>query len=88
MDNEKLQRGNELVEAIKEVKEFLFVRSPSTGNKVDLCRFQIRIQYNVPFSAAVKSATINADRIPDAFIQLFTNIEEQLAEYEKEFAEL
>ena len=85
MDNEKLQRGNELVEIIKEIKEFLAVFPDDSR---DNCECQVRVLYNVPFKAEVKSSTIIADRIPKAFFNLKAHVEEQLARYEKEFQEL
>ncbi len=85
MDNEKLQRGNELVEIIKEIKDFLSV-FPDDSSHFGQC--QIRVLYNVPLSAEVKSSTIIADLIPRAFFNLRAHTKEALARYEKEFEEL
>lgn len=84
MDNEKLQRGNELVEAIKEVKEFLKA-FPESSKSFSDC--QIRVLYN--FSPKTeRKATIIADRIPRAFYNLIVNTRAELERYEKEFEEL
>ena len=85
MDNEKLQRANELVEAIKEIEDFLEA-FPATSE--DIYRCQITIQYNAPFSAAIIRKTIIADRIPDAFLNLRASARVQLARYKEEFEEL
>lgn len=85
MDNEKLQRGNELAEAIKEIEGFLEA-FPTTSE--DIYRCQVTVQYNAPFSATVIRKTIIADRIPIAFDNLITDIRDELARYEKEFEEL
>ena len=85
MDKEKLQRGNELVEIIKEIKEFLSV-FPDDSSHFGDC--QIRVLYNVPCKAEVKSATIIADRIPAAFKNLRASAMGQLKQYVKEFEEL
>ncbi len=85
MDNEKLQRGNELAEAIAEVEGFLEA-FPATSE--DKYRCQITIQYNALFSANVIKKTINADRLPDAYRKLKASAMEQLAQYKKEFEEL
>lgn len=85
MDKEKLQRGNELVEIIKEIKEFLSV-FPDDSSHFGQC--QIRVLYNVPCKAEMKSATIIADLIPRAFFNLIVNTRAELERYEKEFEEL
>ena len=84
MDNEKLQRGNELVEAINEIKKFLEA-FPKDSSQIKRC--QIRVLYNFSPNRE-KSATIIADRIPVAFDNLITDIRDELARYEKEFEEL
>ena len=85
MDKEKLQRGNELVEIIKEIKEFLAVFPDDSSHFMDC---QIRVLYNVPCRAEVKSATIIADRIPTAFAALQTVAKRELEKYKLEFEEL
>ena len=85
MDKEKLQRGNELVEIIKEITEFLSV-FPDDSSHFGQC--QIRVLYNVPCKAEMKSATIIADLIPRAFFNLIVNTRAELERYEKEFEEL
>ena len=85
MDKEKLQRGNELIEIIKEIKEFLAV-FPEDSRDNSVC--QIRVLYNVPCKAEVKSSTIIADRIPAAFQNLRASAMVQLTQYEKEFEKL
>lgn len=85
MDKEKLQRCNELVEAIKEVEDFLEA-FPATSE--DNYRCQITVQYNAPFSATVIRKTIIADRIPAAFQNLRASAMVQLTQYKKEFEEL
>ena len=85
MDKEKLQRCNELVEAIKEVEDFLEA-FPTTGE--DIYRCQVTVQYNATFSATVIRKTIIADRIPDAFTALQNVAMSELEKYEQEFEEL
>ncbi len=85
MDNEKLQRGNELVEAIKEIEGFLEA-FPTTSE--DIYRCQVTVQYNAPFSATVIRKTIIADRIPIAFAALQTVTKRELEKYKLEFEEL
>lgn len=84
MDNEKLQRANELVEAIKEIEEFLKA-FPNDSKEISKC--QIRVLYN--FSPRTeKIATIVADRIPAAFQNLRASAMVQLTQYKKEFEKL
>lgn len=85
MNNEKLNRGNELVEIIKEIEQILDVFPLKSE---DNYRCQIKITYNVPYSTIVNSATISADRIPAAFKNLQAMVKEELVNYEKEFDEL
>lgn len=85
MDNEKLQRANELVEIIKEIKEFLSVFPDDSSH---FGTYQIKVLYNVPCKAEMKSATIIADIIPRAFFNLIVNTRAELERYEKEFEEL
>jgi len=85
MNNEKLNRGNALVEIIKEIEQFLDVFPLKSE---DNYRCQIEITYNVPYSTIVESATIKADRIPAAFKKLQAMVKEELVNYEKEFDEL
>ncbi len=84
MDNEKLQRGNELVEAINEIKKFLEA-FPKDSSEIKRC--QIRVLYNFSPNRE-KSATIIADRIPAAFQNLRASAMVQLTQYEKEFEKL
>lgn len=85
MDKEKLQRGNELVEAIKEVEDFLEA-FPATSE--EFYHYKITLQFDKPFSVEVIRKTIIADRIPDAIRNLRASAMEQLAQYKKEFEEL
>ena len=84
MDKEKLQRGNELVEAIKEVKEFLKA-FPEDSCEIERC--QIRVLYNFSPNKE-KSATILASFIPAAFLNLRAMAKAELERYEMEFEEL
>lgn len=84
MDNEKLQRANELVEAIKEIEKFLKA-FPNDSKEISKC--QIRVLYN--FSPKTeRKATIIADRIPIAFASLQKVAERELEKYKQEFEEL
>ena len=85
MDNEKLQRGNELAEIIKNIKDFLEV-FPSDISSVNNC--QIKITYNVILNANPREKTIWAGDIPTTFWKIKEFAEQELSKYEKEFEEL
>ena len=85
MDNEKLQRGNELAEIIKNIKGFLEV-FPSDISCVKDC--QIKITYNVILSAKPRERTIWAGDIPTTFWKIEEFAKQELSQYEKEFEEL
>ncbi len=85
MDNEKLQRGNELAEIIKNIKDFLEV-FPSDISSVNNC--QIKITYNVILNANPREKTIWAGDIPTTFWKIKEFAEQELSQYEKEFEEL
>lgn len=85
MDNEKLQRGNELAEIIKNIKDFLEV-FPSDISSVKGC--QIKITYNVILNAQTRERTIWAGDIPTTFWKIKEFAKQELRQYEKEFEEL
>lgn len=85
MDNEKLQRGNELAETIKIINDFLEV-FPKDISDVGQC--QLKITYNVPCSAGVIERTIWAGNIPTTFWKIQEFAKQELSQYEKEFEEL
>jgi hypothetical protein len=85
MDKEKLQRGNELAEIIKNIKDFLEV-FPSDISCVKDC--QIKITYNVILSAKPRERTIWAGDIPTTFWKIQEFAMQELSQYEKEFEEL
>ena len=85
MDNEKLQRGNELSEIIKNIKDFLEV-FPSDISSVKDC--QIKITYNVTLTAIPREKTIWAGDIPRTFWKIEEFAKLELSQYEKEFEEL
>ena len=85
MDNEKLQRGNELSEIIKNIKDFLEV-FPSDIGSVNNC--QIKITYNVILNAKPREKTIWAGDIPSTFWKIQEFAKQELSQYEKEFEEL
>lgn len=85
MDNEKLQRGNELDESIKNIKDFLEA-FPSDISCVKDC--QIKITYSVIYHVEPIVRTIWAGDIPTTFWKIKEFAEQELSQYEKEFEEL
>ena len=85
MDNEKLQRGNELAERITAVKSFLEVFRESNEH---INNYQIKVMFNAPLNANVVQRTILACFIPKAFKALISETMFELGALEKEFEEL
>ena len=85
MDNEKLQRGNELAESIKNIKDFLEV-FPSDISCVKDC--QVKITCSVIYQVEPIVRTIWAGDIRTAFWKIEEFAKQELSQYEKEFEEL
>lgn len=85
MDNEKLQRANELAERIQLIKDFLEAFPADTR---DFLKCQIKISYNATGVVGVIERTIWAGNIPLTCSALEELVKSDLSQYEKEFKEL
>lgn len=85
MDNEKLQRANELAETIKIIKDFLEAFPEDINN---VCQCQIKISYNRPGVVGIIERSIWAGDIPNTFWTIEDMAKQELNRYEKEFEEL
>lgn len=85
MDNEKLQRGNELAESIMNIKDFLEA-FPSDISCVKDC--QIKITHSVIYQIEPIVRSIRAGDIPKTFWKIKEFAKQELRQYEKEFEEL